>query len=54
MVEIKKEYNPRAMIETKLEEKRKQEEFENKVTKQKEEIAKLLNLSLEEVEKHIE
>ena len=37
---IKKEYNPKTMIETKLEEKRKQEEFENKVTKQKEEIAK--------------
>lgn len=39
---IKKEYNPRAMIETKLEEKRKQEEFDNKVKKQKEEIAKYI------------
>ena len=40
---IKKEYNPRAMIETKLEEKRKQEEFDNKVKKQKEEIAKYIS-----------
>ena len=39
---IKKEYNPKTMIETKLEEKRQQEEFENKVTKQKEEIAKYI------------
>ena len=39
---IKKEYNPRVMIETKLEEKRKQEEFDNKVKKQKEEIAKYI------------
>ena len=39
---IKKEYNPRAMIETKLEEKRKQEEFDNKVKKQMEEIAQYI------------
>ena len=32
---IKKEYNPKTMIETKLKEKRKQEEFDNKVKKQK-------------------
>ena len=39
---IKKEYNPSAMIETKLEEKRQQEEFNNKLKKQKEEIAKYI------------
>ena len=39
---IKKEYNPRAMIETKLEEKRKQEEFDNKVKRQKEELVEYI------------
>ena len=39
---IKKEYNPRVMIETKLKEKRKQEEFDNKVKKQKEELVKYM------------
>ena len=39
---IRKEYNPRAMIETKLEEKRKQEEFDNKVKKQMEVIVEYI------------
>ena len=39
---IKKEYNPSAMIETKLEEKRKQEEFDNKVQKQMEVIVEYI------------
>ena len=39
---IKKEYNPRAMIETKLEEKRKQEEFNSKIQKQKEELVEYI------------
>ena len=39
---IKKEYNPKTMIETKLEEKRKQEEFDNKVKRQKEELVEYI------------
>ena len=39
---IKKEYNPRAMIETKLEEKRQQEEFNSKIQKQKEELVEYI------------
>ena len=39
---IKKEYNPRVMIETKLKEKRKQEEFDNKVKRQKEELVEYI------------
>ena len=38
----KSEYNPQTMIEVKLEEIRKQEEMDNKVKKQKEEIAKYI------------
>lgn len=39
---IKKEYNPKTMIETKLEEKRKQEEFDSKIQKQKEELVEYI------------
>lgn len=39
---IKKEYNPKTMIETKLEEKRQQEEFNNKIQKQKEELVEYI------------
>ena len=39
---IKKEYNPRVMIETKLKEKRKQEEFDSKIQKQKEELVEYI------------
>ena len=39
---IKKEYNPKTMIETKLKEKRKQEEFDSKIQKQKEELVEYI------------